>query len=115
MVFAYYSYFVARFPQKEEFVMVLNKLVMEVKSLFAQETNILEQLELVDWIQKLGLANHFQKEINGFLESINPSEEQDLQVSALCFRLLRNHGFAVLPGNRVFSLRLTMLVKNIYI
>ncbi|KOM51223.1 hypothetical protein LR48_Vigan08g205000 [Vigna angularis] len=91
---------------KEEFVMVLNKLVMEVKSLFARETNILKQLELVDWIQKLGLANHFQKEINGFLESIhayvktshvNTSEEQDLHVSALCFRLLRNHGYAVLP------------------
>ncbi|WVZ03401.1 hypothetical protein V8G54_024207 [Vigna mungo] len=82
---------------KEEFVMVLNKLVMEVKSLFAQETSILKQLELVDWIQKLGLANYFQKEINGFLESINLSEEQDLHVSALCFRLLRNHGYAVLP------------------
>ncbi|QCD88946.1 isoprene synthase [Vigna unguiculata] len=86
--------------------MLLNKRVMEVKSVFAQETNILKQLELVDWIQKLGLANHFQKEINGFLESIlayvktsnvNLNTQQDLHVSALCFRLLRNHGYAVLP------------------
>ncbi|XP_027911955.1 alpha-farnesene synthase-like [Vigna unguiculata] len=91
---------------KEEFVMLLNKRVMEVKSVFAQETDILKQLELVDWIQKLGLANHFQKEINGFLESIlayvktsnvNLNTQQDLHVSALCFRLLRNHGYAVLP------------------
>jgi len=91
---------------------------MEVKNLFLQENDILKQLELVDWIQKLGLANHFRKEINGFLESItvyvktsnlNPSTEH-LHVSALCFRLLRNHGYAVLPGNKAFSLRLIMLV-----
>jgi len=101
--------------------MLLNKRVMEVKSVFAQETDILKQLELVDWIQKLGLANHFQKEINGFLESIlayvktsnvNLNTQQDLHVSALCFRLLRNHGYAVLPGNTVFSLRLSHCFKD---
>ncbi|TKY67947.1 Alpha-farnesene synthase [Spatholobus suberectus] len=91
---------------KEEFVMQLNKRVMEVKGLFVEEAGVLKKLELVDWIQKLGLANYFQKEINDFLESIlayvknshiNPSVEQNLHVSALCFRLLRQHGYPVLP------------------
>ncbi|XP_029127248.1 alpha-farnesene synthase isoform X2 [Cajanus cajan] len=91
---------------KEEFVIQLNQLVMEVKGLFVQETCLLKKLELVDWIQKLGLTNYFQKEINEFLESIlvyvqngniNPNVEQNLHVSALCFRLLRQHGYPVLP------------------
>ncbi|KAK7341145.1 hypothetical protein VNO80_24070 [Phaseolus coccineus] len=90
---------------KDEFATLLNKRMLEVKSLFLQEEDILKKLKLVDWIQKLGLANHFQTEINGFLESIavyvktsnlNLSSEH-LHVSALCFRLLRNHGYAVLP------------------
>ncbi|CAJ1934183.1 unnamed protein product [Sphenostylis stenocarpa] len=112
--------------QKEGSVMLLNKHVMEVKSLFVEETSILKKLELVDWIQKLGLANHFQNEINGFLESIlvyvkssniNPSSEQNLHVPALCFRLLRNHRYAVLPGNSSLSdsLCLSSLLQNLHV
>jgi len=107
-----YIYNLLQFVQKDEFVAVLNKRMMEVKSVFVQEKDIFKKLELVDWIQKLGLANHFQKEINGFLESLavhvktstfNLSSEH-LHLSALSFRLLRNHGYAVLPGNKAFSL-----------
>lgn len=90
--------------------MQLNKRVTEVKGLFVQEASVLQKLELADWIQKLGLANYFQKDINEFLESIlvyvknsniNPSIEHSLHVSALCFRLLRQHGYPVLPGNTI--------------
>ncbi|XP_061352688.1 alpha-farnesene synthase-like [Gastrolobium bilobum] len=93
--------------QKEEFSTQLNKLVIEVKGLFVQEVDVLQKLEFVDWIQKLGLAIHFQKEINEFLETVlvyfknsnNPTIiGQNLQVTALCFRLLRQHGHNVLPG-----------------
>ncbi|RDX81761.1 Alpha-farnesene synthase [Mucuna pruriens] len=94
--------------QKEEFAMQLKKQVMEAKGLFVQEAGVLQNLELIDWIQKLGLANYFQKEINHFLESavifyvnnnnnINPNVNQNLHVYALCFRLLRQHGYSVLP------------------
>ncbi|XP_027356311.1 alpha-farnesene synthase-like [Abrus precatorius] len=91
---------------KEEFVMLLNKQVTELRSLLVQETSVLQKLQLVDWIQKLGLANHFLKEIDEFLESlfvyvknsnINTVVEESLRVSALCFRLLRQHGYEVLP------------------
>ncbi|KAL2329308.1 hypothetical protein Fmac_022735 [Flemingia macrophylla] len=90
---------------EEEYFMQLTKLMMEVKHLFVQEASVLKKLELADWIQKLGLANYFQKEIKEFLESIlvrvqnrniNPSVEQNLHVSALSFKLLRQHGYPVL-------------------
>lgn len=88
--------------------MQLNKQVIEVKGLFVQELGVLQKLELVDWIQKLGLANHFQEEINEFLETIFVSVKnrnniasvlENLHESALCFKLLRQHGYEVLPGN----------------
>lgn len=94
--------------QKEEFRMQLNKQVIEVKGLFVQELGVLQKLELVDWIQKLGLANHFQEEINEFLETIFVSVKnrnniasvlENLRESALRFKLLRQHGYEVLPGN----------------
>lgn len=95
------------FTQKEEFGVQLDKRVIKVKDLFVQETSVLQKLELVDWIQKLGLANHFHKEVNEFLETIfasvkncnNPSVKENLHAATLCFRLLREHGYKVLPGN----------------
>ncbi|XP_020237603.1 alpha-farnesene synthase [Cajanus cajan] len=91
---------------EEEYVMQLKKQVIDVKDLFGQEVGDLRKLELVDWIQKLGLANHFQKEINDLLESMfvyvksgnnNPSTAQHIHVFALCFRLLRQQGYTVDP------------------
>ncbi|KAK7263936.1 hypothetical protein RJT34_31535 [Clitoria ternatea] len=91
---------------KEEFLVKLNQQVIEVKGLFVQEVDVLQKLELVDWIQKLGLASHFQMEIDDIVESIfvyvknnnlNHSVEENSGASALCFRLLRQHGYKVLP------------------
>lgn len=61
--------------QKEEFAMQLNKLVAQVKCLFVKESDILHKLQLADWIQKLGLANHFGKEIDEFLQTIFVSHQ----------------------------------------
>lgn len=93
--------------QEEEYIMQLNKQVIEIRGRFVQESEILKKLELVDWIQKLGLTNHFGKEINEFLDTIsisiknnkNPSMQENVHASALCFRLLRQHGYEVFPGN----------------
>ena len=91
--------------------MQLNKWVTEVKCHFVQELDILKKLEFVDWFQKLGLANHFEKEIDEFLETIfisaqnfnKISDRQNMHVSTLCFRLLRQHGYNVFPsGNYLF-------------
>ena len=97
--------------QKEEFLVQLNKWVIEVKCHFAQELDILQKLEFVDWIQKLGLGNHFEREIDEFLETIfvsaknfnKISVQQNMHVSTLCFKLLRQHGYNIFPsGNYLF-------------
>lgn len=84
--------------------MHLKKRVIKVRGLFAQEMDVLQRLELVDWIQRLGLANYFQKEINDALVSTKNSNnfgtQDNLHGSALCFRLLRQHGYKVLPASK---------------
>ncbi|CAL0334283.1 unnamed protein product [Lupinus luteus] len=90
---------------KEESDMQLVRLLIEVKGIFVEKSGVLQKLELVDWIQKLGVANYFQKEVNEFLETTivslknnkNPSAEESLHVAALSFRLLRQHGYKVSP------------------
>ncbi|WJX49721.1 alpha-farnesene synthase [Trifolium repens] len=92
---------------KEEFAMQLNKWVIEVKCLFVQNLDVLQKLELVDWIHKLGLVNHFEKEIDEFLQTIfvsaqnfNKFNVQDnMHLSTLCFKLLRLHGYHIFPAD----------------
>jgi hypothetical protein len=85
--------------QKEEYAMQLNKWVVEVKCHFVQEFDVLQKLELVDWIHKLGLASHFEKEIDDFLQTIFTSAQNfnkfSVHMSTLCFKLLRLHGYHV--------------------
>ncbi|XP_031387316.1 (-)-germacrene D synthase-like [Punica granatum] len=68
-----------------------------------------EKLNLIDQIQRLGIAYHFDREIKDFLEDIYASirrngsteDEDDLHTTALRFRLLRQHGFWI--SSRVFD------------
>ncbi|CAJ2655110.1 unnamed protein product [Trifolium pratense] len=93
--------------EKEEFAMQLNKWVIEVKCLFVQELDVLQKLELVDWIHKLGLASHFEKEIDEFLQTIFVSAQNfnkfkvkdNMHMSTICFKLLRLHGYHVFPAD----------------
>ncbi|CAI8596204.1 unnamed protein product [Vicia faba] len=97
---------------KEEYAMQLNKCVIEVKCIFVQELDVMQKSELVDWIQKLGLANHFEKEIDDFLQTIflsaqnfnKFSVQQNFHVSTLCFRLLRQHGYNIFPADMLSNL-----------
>lgn len=65
-----------------------------------------QQLKLIDDLQRLGLAYHFQAEINlalgnmkvMFSELFGTKSERDLRVVALCFRLLRQQGYDVSSG-----------------
>ena len=67
----------------------------------------LEQLELIDELQKLGVSYHFEVEINDILMDFHHQngrsilkcvKEEDLHATALEFRLLRQHGFDVSEG-----------------
>ncbi|XP_010514205.1 PREDICTED: beta-myrcene/(E)-beta-ocimene synthase 2, chloroplastic [Camelina sativa] len=82
---------------------VLKQIVK--KMLDAVETKSrLEQLELVDDLQKLGVSYYFELEINNILTNFHHEngkntwkcdKEEDLHATALEFRLLRQHGFDV--------------------
>ena len=67
----------------------------------------LEQLELIDDLQKLGISHHFELEIKDILTDLHHKnekhlwdcdKEEDLHATALEFRLLRQHGFKISEG-----------------
>uniref|UniRef100_M4C949 Uncharacterized protein n=1 Tax=Brassica campestris TaxID=3711 RepID=M4C949_BRACM len=74
------------------------------KMLNDERTTHLEQLELIDDLQKLGVSYHFEREIDNILtftyhkdrrNFVEYDMEYDLHATALEFRLLRQHGFNV--------------------
>ncbi|KAF8409382.1 hypothetical protein HHK36_005457 [Tetracentron sinense] len=81
------------------------KLKGDVRVLFNNTVEPLARLELVDVLQRLGLAYHFEEEIKRALETIyissNKWRKEDLYATALHFRLLRQHGYQV--PQEVFS------------
>ncbi|CAN6319909.1 unnamed protein product [Urochloa humidicola] len=62
--------------------------------------SVADTVTLVDTLERLGIDNHFRKEIDAALRRVISSESvdsgfSDLRVVALRFRLLRQHGFWV--------------------
>nr|AUG98170.1 terpene synthase [Trachyspermum ammi] len=80
-----------------------SELKEEVRLMFSNVEKPQDKLELIDRLQRLGLAYHFQEEINCTLKKIhkgqtnNDKQKKDLHTTALEFRLLRQHGFFVSP------------------
>ncbi|GMI65484.1 terpene synthase 21 [Hibiscus trionum] len=56
-----------------------------------------QKLDLIDAVQRLGVAYHFQKEIEDALQIMYHTQidDDDLYTTAVRFRLLREHGFNV--------------------
>ncbi|KAL0357017.1 UNVERIFIED_CONTAM: (-)-alpha-terpineol synthase [Sesamum calycinum] len=94
----------------ERYLRRVSELKVEVKKMLVQEKEMwtVEELELVDDLQKLGISYHFEDEINQMLgclyeqkygggknNSDSEGKERDLYSTALEFRLLRQHGFSV--------------------
>ncbi|KAK4367087.1 hypothetical protein RND71_014967 [Anisodus tanguticus] len=95
---------------------VAQKYAQEIEALKEQTRSMLlatgrkldETLNLIDLIERLGIAYHFEKEIDHILEQIynkNSNFEgdayNDLCTLALQFRLLRQHGYNISP--EIFS------------
>lgn len=64
-----------------------------------------EKLKLIDTIQRLGVAYHFESQIEACLCNIYDSDKnflqedgEDISVVALRFRLLRQYGYLVSSG-----------------
>ncbi|CAN6571640.1 unnamed protein product [Malus baccata var. baccata] len=64
-------------------------------------TSTLPMLKLIDSMQRLGVAYHFEKEIEAVLTSLGSSStastSSDLHTVALQFRILREHGIPISP------------------
>nr|POE83844.1 myrcene synthase, chloroplastic [Quercus suber] len=83
----------------------INKLKGQVRMMLQKVADPLEQLELIDILQKLGLSYHFECEMKRMLEVLYNNDhgdewkEENLYAIALKFRLLRQHGYRVSEGN----------------
>ena len=77
------------------------------KMLEAPVTNPSEKLELVNAIQRLGVAYHFENEIEAILHQVTHNtldhhyNDDDLYTVALRFRLLRQQGYNISCGESI--------------
>ncbi|KAK9673791.1 hypothetical protein RND81_12G190100 [Saponaria officinalis] len=91
--------------QRKDEVEVLKELVK--KELVANDKDPKETLVYIDAIQRLGVAYHFEEEIQVILQNFfnsiqyDDSYSNDLHYVSLRFRILREHGFRV--SSDVFS------------
>ncbi|KAL1537417.1 exo-alpha-bergamotene synthase-like [Salvia divinorum] len=79
----------------EKYVGEAKKLKDLVKILIHETEEELDQLHLIDNLQRLGLSDHFKDQIGKMLDNICEAQEwpeKDLHVTSLKFRLLRQHG-----------------------
>ncbi|KAG0529963.1 hypothetical protein BDA96_05G143000 [Sorghum bicolor] len=77
-----------------------DELKVEVHRMFeaVDEMRVADSMILVDALQRLGIDNHFQEEINTTMRHVYTGElempsSKELHMVALRFRLLRQHGF----------------------
>lgn len=90
--------------QEEKYEKKAHMLKDELSNMFVDVRDPLSDLELVDCILKLGLASYFEEEIRNILNTISSAEnlgssmEKNLYATALCFRLLRQHGYEASEG-----------------
>ncbi|EOY13959.1 3R-linalool synthase, putative [Theobroma cacao] len=73
----------------------LEELKQTAKRLFTAVNEPEEKLDLINTIQRLGVAKHFAKEIQEVLDHVHPYIVNDLYTVALQFRLLRQNGFSI--------------------
>lgn len=94
--------------EKKCYQIEAEKLKEEVVSCtFSKSDSPVALLELVDIIDKFGLSNYFQVQTKVALEKTImhmkscSSKEEDLYATALCFRILREHGYHASQGNYI--------------
>ncbi|KAL9671732.1 hypothetical protein QQ045_009303 [Rhodiola kirilowii] len=93
--------------QGEKFKKQMEEMKQQVLVMVGCVSDQGEQLELIDDLQRLGVAYHFEKEIRTMLNKIyytnyvcndddkSALDDADLHRTALACRLFRQHGFAV--------------------
>uniref|UniRef100_M1BK52 Vetispiradiene synthase n=1 Tax=Solanum tuberosum TaxID=4113 RepID=M1BK52_SOLTU len=84
----------------EKYVEEIETLKEQTRSILMSGKTLAEKLNLFDIVERLGIACHFEKQID---DNIDPNfeahEYNDLCISSLQFRLLRQHGYNISPSN----------------
>ncbi|KAL2476852.1 Tricyclene synthase [Forsythia ovata] len=86
----------------ERYIRRASELKTQVKMMLDEAMEPLDQLDLIDNLQRLGISYHFEDEVKHILTVINRKYSKNsepgiknLYATALEFRLLRQHGFNV--------------------
>lgn len=95
--------------QEEKHARKVEDLRKEVMVIFVKTEDPLAKLELIDTMEKVGVAYIFEEEIKEALEAIlssnyikHPTIREDLYATSLCFRLLRQRGYIVPQGIYIY-------------
>lgn len=74
----------------------------KVRMMLCKVEDELDQLEIIDVLQRLGVDHHYDNEIRNFLDNIHSTNtlnvEKNLYAMALKFRLLRQYGYNISSG-----------------
>lgn len=94
------------FLQDKSYAEESDRLKEEARVMLLKLENPMDQLELIDIFERLGVDHHFGPEISNILESVYKSKDtlkrNNLYVTALEFRLLRHHGYDVSSGINLY-------------
>ncbi|CAK9185518.1 unnamed protein product [Ilex paraguariensis] len=84
--------------QYELYGTTLEELKQKARGLLTSEKEPCAQLKLIDSMQRLGVAYHFEEEIRDSLNQVRDVVMGDLYTTALQFRLMREHGHPICSG-----------------
>ncbi|WOG95361.1 hypothetical protein DCAR_0414676 [Daucus carota subsp. sativus] len=87
---------------EKKYVSQVDELKEDIRGLIHAETDVpLARLELLDSVQRLGLNCLFQEDIKQSIDALCKADsglDDDLHLTALRFRILREHGYSVSQG-----------------
>ncbi|CAM0902790.1 unnamed protein product [Alopecurus aequalis] len=91
----------AQYKEMKDMARVKKEEVRRIILDVAASPDLASKLELVDTLQRTGVAYHYGEEIGELLRGVHDSEDarecDDLRIAALRFYLLRNQGYHVSP------------------
>nr|AFP23130.1 monoterpene synthases [Picrorhiza kurrooa] len=86
----------------KEYLELADELKKRVKIIMDETEDQLDQLELIDTLQRLDISHHFDDEVRNILENIymtgkfhDTQIKKDLYTTALKFRILRQHRYPI--------------------
>jgi hypothetical protein len=87
--------------QYELYATRLEELKRNAKFLLTSNKDPCVLFKLASTMQRLGVAYHFEKEIEEAVGLLSPDVTSNLHTTALQFRVLRQHGFSITSGDDI--------------